>query len=86
LQVSTYLPSAKVLPAFLIANGDADLIISADAARRLDDALRKAGAKSSLTILPGAGHEDPAYMKTQMAPSFAFLDGVFGMKSSPHQQ
>lgn len=76
LQIATYLPTAKVLPTFLIANGDADQIISAAAARRLNDALQKAGAKSSLTILPGAGHEDPAYMKTQMTPCFDFLDDV----------
>ncbi len=76
MQITNYLPSAKVLPAFLIANGDADQIISAAQARRLNDALKNAGAKSTLTILPGAGHEDPAYMTTQMAPSFAFLDDV----------
>jgi acetyl esterase/lipase len=86
MQISTYLPSAKVLPAYLIANGDADLIISVSQAQRLNDALKNAGAKSSLTILPGAGHEDPAYMTTQMAPCFAFLDGVFGMKTSMPQQ
>ncbi len=76
LQIANYLSSAKVLPAFLIANGDADQIISVNQARRLNDALKNAGAKSTLTILPGAGHEDPAYMTTQMAPCFDFLDDV----------
>ena len=40
--------------------------------------LIKAGATSTLTILPGAGHEDPVFMATQMAPTFAFLDRAFG--------
>ena len=78
LQPTTYLASAKVLPAFRIVNGDADPIISADQSQRLYNALKKAGAKATLTILPGAGHEDPAYMATQMAPTFAFLDSTFG--------
>jgi acetyl esterase/lipase len=64
LTIATYLPSAKVLPAFQIANGDADQIISASQAQRLHDALKKVGTKTTLTILPGAGHEDPAYMAT----------------------
>ncbi|HYY28127.1 MAG TPA: hypothetical protein VE860_09300 [Chthoniobacterales bacterium] len=46
-------------------------------AQRLQDALLKAGAKSTLTILPGAGHEDPAFMATQMGPTFEFLDSIF---------
>ena len=74
LSIAHYLPGAKSLPPFMIANGDADPIISPEQARRLQNALAKAGAKSSLTILPGAGHEDPQYMLTQMQPSFDFLD------------
>jgi acetyl esterase/lipase len=74
LSIATYLPSAKVLPAFRIVNGDADQIISVSQARRLYDALKQARAKATLTILPGAGHEDPAYMATQMTPTFKFLD------------
>jgi len=76
LSIATYLPSAKVLPAFRIVNGDADQIISASQARRLYDALKKARAKATLTILPAAGHEDPAYMATQMMPTFKFLDST----------
>jgi predicted esterase len=60
------------LPCFRIVNGDADKIISVAQAQRLHDALKKAGASVTLTILPGAGHEDPAYMATQMTPTFAF--------------
>ena len=76
LSIATYLPSAKVLPAFRIVNGDADQTISVNQAQRLYDALQKARAKATLTILPGAGHEDPAYMATQMTPTFEFLDST----------
>lgn len=78
LSVSHYLPTAKRLPAFRIVNGDADQIISPTQARRLNDELTQAGARSTFTLLPGAGHEDPAYMETQMTPTFTFLDQVFG--------
>jgi acetyl esterase/lipase len=76
LSIATYLPSAKVLPAFRIVNGDADQTISVSQARRLYDALKKAGAEATLTILAGAAHEDPAYMATQMTPTFTFLDST----------
>jgi acetyl esterase/lipase len=80
LSITTYLPSAKAPAAFRIVNGDADQVISAGQAQRLYDNLKKAGAKVTLTILPGAGHEDPAYMATQMTPAFEFLDSTFGRK------
>jgi dipeptidyl aminopeptidase/acylaminoacyl peptidase len=72
-----YIPTAKVLPPFLIANGEADSNVSAANARMLHEALVKAGANSVLTIIPGAGHEDPAFMATQMIPTFMFLDRAF---------
>lgn len=78
LRIATYLPTAKKLPAFRIVNGDADRTISVIQAQRLQTALQQAGATSTLTILPGAGHEDPAYMNTQMTPTFSFLDTVLG--------
>ena len=78
LDIAHYLPTAGNLPKFLIANGDADPLISPIRAQRLHDALTKAGATSTLTLLPGAGHEDPAFMATQMLPTFAFLDKAFG--------
>ncbi|MBU6408878.1 MAG: alpha/beta hydrolase, partial [Verrucomicrobia bacterium] len=78
LQIAHYIPTAKVLPPFMIANGDADPVISAAQARRLQNALSNAGAKSTLTIIPGAGHEDPAFMATQMAPTLAFLEKSLG--------
>ncbi len=78
LTIARYIPHAKKLPRFLIANGDADPVISAQQAQRLHEALLKAGAPSALTILRGAGHEDPAFMATQMQPTFAFLDQALG--------
>jgi acetyl esterase/lipase len=72
-----YIPSARVLPPFLIANGEADPNVSAANARRLHEVLVNAGANSTLTLIPGAGHEDPAFMATQMIPTFIFLDRTF---------
>jgi acetyl esterase/lipase len=74
----SYIATAGTLPPFMIANGDADQNVSPDDARALYAALVKAGATATLTILHGAGHEDPAFMATQMAPTFAFLDRTFG--------
>jgi acetyl esterase/lipase len=78
LSIQRYISSAKTLPPFMIANGDMDPVISPAQAKRLQDALTQAGAKSSLTILRGAGHEDPQFMQTQMMPTFDFLDRTFG--------
>jgi len=78
LKIATYLPTAKKLPAFRIVNGDADRTISVIQSQLLQTALQQAGATSTLTILPGAGHEDPAYMDTQMTPTVSFLDTVLG--------
>ncbi len=82
LSIVHYLPTARMLPPFRIVNGDADMVISPAQAGRLHEALVKAGATSTLTILPGAGHEDPAYMATQMIPTFTFLDHTFMRESS----
>jgi len=71
-----YIPTAKVLPPFLITNGESDPNVKAENAKRLDEALVKAGARCTLTLIPGAGHEDPAFMATQMVPTFEFLDSV----------
>jgi predicted esterase len=64
----------------MIANDDADPIISPRQARRLHEALLAAGARSTLVILPGAGHENPAFTATQMPPTLAFLETTFGRK------
>ena len=48
----------KELPPILTIHGDADTLVPVAHARRLHDALQKAGATSELLILPGAGHGD----------------------------
>ncbi|WP_164988260.1 alpha/beta hydrolase [Bradyrhizobium betae] len=78
LSIAHYISAAKLIPPVLIANGDADTSVPVVEAIRLNDQLLKKGAKSTLTILSGAGHEDPAFMATQMLPTFKFLDAAFG--------
>jgi acetyl esterase/lipase len=46
------------LPPILTIHGDADKLVPVSHARRLHEALQKAGATSELLILPGAGHGD----------------------------
>jgi acetyl esterase/lipase len=78
IRISHYISEAKTIPPILIANGDADSSVPVARAIQLNEELVKKGAKSSLTIVPGAGHEDPAFMATQMLPTFKFLDATFG--------
>lgn len=78
LSIAHCISAAKIIPPILIANGDADTSVPVAEAILLNDELLKKGAKSTLTILPGAGHEDPAFMATQMLPTFEFLDAAFG--------
>jgi acetyl esterase/lipase len=69
-----YIAGTRSLPPFRIAHGDADCIVPVQHSRDLETALRKVGAVSTLVILRGAGHEDPAFMRTQSAPAIVFLD------------
>jgi predicted esterase len=73
------LPSAKVLPAFRIVNGDKDTLITVSQAQRLQDALLKVGAKSTLTILHGAGHEDPRSWKLRWRQYLSFWIALWGV-------
>lgn len=82
LSIGYYAARAHHLPAFRIVNGDADPVVSAARAIRLNEALQKAGARTSLTILPGAGHEDPQFMATQTAPTLAFLEEAFAVATA----
>jgi acetyl esterase/lipase len=76
-----YIASAKPgsIPPFRIAHGDMDCVVPVQHSRDLLAALTKAGATATLTVLPGATHEDPAFMRTQWEPTFLFLDRVFHM-------
>ncbi len=77
IKISHYIQTAKAIPPFLIVNGDADTSVPVSAAQRLNDELSKAGRKSTLRIVPGAGHEDPAFMTGEMQPAFTFIDEAF---------
>lgn len=48
-------------PPFLIMHGDHDRIVSVRHSRRLHEALTDANVESTLVVLGGAGHEDPAF-------------------------
>jgi acetyl esterase/lipase len=76
-----YIASAKPgsIPPFRIAHGDADCVVPVQHSRDLLAALTKAGATATLTVLHGATHEDPAFMRTQWQPTLAFLVSVFHM-------
>ena len=78
LSIAHFISAAKIIPPMLIANGDADTSVPVAQAIRLNDELLQKGATSTLTIVPGAHHEDPAFMATQMLPTFKFLDATFG--------
>jgi acetyl esterase/lipase len=74
----TYIRAGRSLPPFRIANGDNDCVVPAKESRRLYTALTKVGSIATLAILPGARHEDPAFLRTQLAPTIAFLDQTLG--------
>ena len=74
----TYIKAGRTLPPFMIAHGDADCIVPVQASRHLHKALTDAGSVATLTVLPGANHEDPAFMRTQLTPTVAFLDHTLG--------
>lgn len=74
----TYIKPGRPLPPFMIAHGDADCIVPVQQSRHLHDALIKAGDSAKLTILPGAHHEDPAFMRTQLTRTATFLDQTLG--------
>ena len=62
-------------PPFLIVHGDADRVVPPDQSHRMDAALRKAGVKTELVILPGAGHGGPAFASSEMTDKVAaFFD------------
>lgn len=76
-----YIASAKPgsIPPFRIAHGDADCVVPVQHSRDLLAALTSKGTAATLAVLPGASHEDPAFMRTQWKPTLAFLDTVFHM-------
>ncbi len=62
-------------PPFLIAHGDADPLVPHAQSEALHSALRATGVNSTLVILPGALHEDPAFWSEDtLGKVRAFLD------------
>ena len=53
-------------PPFLIMQGDQDDLVPLQQSELLHDALKRAGARSELIVLPGAGHGGPAFISTEM--------------------
>ncbi len=81
----TYLATAKTLPPFRIEHGSADCIVNWGQSKELHEALGALHARTEMVLLSGASHEDPAFLKTQMAPNLAFLDAVLAGASSEHE-
>jgi acetyl esterase/lipase len=71
---STYIRAGQRLPPFRIAHGSADCTVPVEESRRLYRALTAAGDPATLSILSGAYHEDPAFMRTELVPTLTFLD------------
>jgi acetyl esterase/lipase len=64
-------------PPFFIAHGDRDRIVPPSEALALHDALTRAGARSRLELLGGAGHEDTEFgSRTTLAVTAAWLRAV----------
>ncbi|OBI92898.1 hypothetical protein A5661_25065 [Mycobacterium asiaticum] len=64
-------------PPFLIAHGDRDRMVPPSESAALHDALGRAGVRSTLLSVAGAGHEDPAFDRPEMlALTAAWLDSV----------
>lgn len=76
----TYLRTAKrrSLPPFHIAQGSVDCVVPAQQSRNLQHALTAVGTAATLTILPGADHEDPKFMRTEENPTLAFVYRTLG--------
>lgn len=66
--------ASHAAPPFLIAHGDRDRIVPIAQSQALHDALVRAGARSSLLLVGGAGHEDQAFDSPQnLALTAGFL-------------
>ncbi len=74
----TYISTARRLPAFSIAHGDADCIVAHEQSQILAHALWAAGASTALTILPDTEHSDAAFHDRLLGPTIAWLKAVLG--------
>lgn len=74
----SYLATATDLPAFSLAVGSADCVVPSAQSRVLDAALRSAGARSNLIVVPGAGHGDRRVARQATPAALAMLADTFG--------
>jgi acetyl esterase/lipase len=81
--LTAYLATASTVPVFSLAHGDADCNVPPGQSQQLQDALEAAGATSTLTVLPGAGHGDPAFDATLTEPTIEFLAAALGPGAQP---
>lgn len=72
----TYIDTARDLPPFSIATGDADCLVPHQQSRNLHKAVRKTGTPSELTIHPSAGH-GPEVDRQQIPQTLKFLNRTF---------
>lgn len=77
LELKYQIEQSSQLPPFLIVNGDMDPVVTPQQALELSQQLKKSDAKVKLVIVPGAGHEDPLFMQTQVRPSIDFISTAF---------
>ena len=75
---TTYIPTARALPAFLIAHGDVDHLVPHLQSVLLADELRARGGQVDLRILPGFGHGGPGWVREVLPASIDWLDDVLG--------
>ena len=61
-------------PVILIAHGLADCQVPAAQSQILYDALRAAGVRATLNLVPGAGHGDVTFYLSQASVALDFLD------------
>ena len=69
----TYIEKQKgsELPSFFIVHGEEDRTVPVGQAEILHEALEKAGAKTKLKKLPGAGHGGPAFQSPKLMDELA---------------
>jgi len=82
----TYLRQAGGLPPFSIAHGSADCLVPMGQAQQLADALRAAGDRVDLHLLPLAVHADPRFDRELLAPTITWLNGVLGTRLGAETQ
>lgn len=63
----------------LIVHGEKDTLVPVDQSRRFQSALAKAGARSTLLVLPDAGHVDVLRSETVLA-GLRFTDQALGVR------